>query len=707
MAINLIGKILLNQYRVDAFIASGGTGAVYRVWDLKRNVPLAMKVLHAELAEDPSVFKRFQREARALQKLAHPNIVPFYGLFQTQDIAFLLERFVDGPTLKNILRQSQGKPLSIEETLVYLKALSAAIGYAHANGVVHCDIKPGNVMIDAGGNVYLTDFGIARHAESTTTTVGIAGTPAYMAPEQIRGEPVTPATDVYALGVMLYEMLTGQRPFRGDEGGTESAGPTAAERIRYANLNLVPPDPRSLNPAIPPQLADAVLRALVKKPEGRCQTTQELFEVACVALGVNIEHVGDRVSPPAPVERSPVQPATLPRMEAAIPKKSLFLPLLAGGAGITCIILISIIIIVLVLSKDRSTTAFPGLSASQTSKAQNLRGISAADTLKPSSTPTYISTLTPLQTHTSSPTSTPTRAPTGTATFAKMPTPTITQSFTPTPNPESWRQGKLAFVEKVSNQNALFILDLTRDTEPQLLVPAPGEGILSGPTWSPDGERIAFYVYLGGLRVVDAVPGAIPKSLKDCYSSSWSPDGSQIACFPPGLKAMDIIDSLTGALVTRIRLQSQGVIPAWSPLGNEIVFASMDNKQTKITLLFMDSGNTNLLAGDAIENYAPSWSPDGQWIAYQSNYNSQDSEIWIMDRLGNNKKQITFTPNNKWSRAPSWSPDGKWLVYVSNRSDSIGSDYGEIFVTSVETGVTYPINSTGGLIYDWRVSWGK
>src|SRR3990170_9124747 len=101
---NLIGQTLLGQFRVDSFVASGGMGTVYRVWDLERNVPLAMKVLHADLAEDPSVFKRFQREARALQKLAHPNIVPFYGLYQTKGNAILLERFIDGPSLKDTLR---------------------------------------------------------------------------------------------------------------------------------------------------------------------------------------------------------------------------------------------------------------------------------------------------------------------------------------------------------------------------------------------------------------------------------------------------------------------------------------------------------------------------------------------------------------------------------------------------------------------------
>src|SRR5512136_2201272 len=128
MSQNVLGQTLLNQFRVDAFIASGGMGVVYRVWDLKRNVPLAMKVLHSELAEDPVIFKHFQREANALKKLAHPNIVPFYGLFQTSEYSFLLQRFIDGPSLKDILKSHQGKPLPKEEVLVYMKALCAALG---------------------------------------------------------------------------------------------------------------------------------------------------------------------------------------------------------------------------------------------------------------------------------------------------------------------------------------------------------------------------------------------------------------------------------------------------------------------------------------------------------------------------------------------------------------------------------------------------
>jgi eukaryotic-like serine/threonine-protein kinase len=297
MSGNLIGQVLLNQFRVDAFVASGGMGAVYKVWDLKRNVPLAMKTLHAELAEDPAVFKRFKREARALQKLTHPNIVPFYGLYQIADFAFLLEAYIDGHSLRDILRSRNGQPLPLSEVLVYLKALSAALGFAHAHEVVHCDVKPANVMLDQGGNIYLTDFGIARHADSTSTTMATVGTAAYMAPEQVRGEPVNAASDVYALGVMLFEMLTGTRPFRGTESGTESAGATANERIRFAHLHLPPPDPSILASQITQSLEAVILKSIEKDPSNRYADIQEMFAALCSAAGILPQSIPNRLYP--------------------------------------------------------------------------------------------------------------------------------------------------------------------------------------------------------------------------------------------------------------------------------------------------------------------------------------------------------------------------------------------------------------------------
>jgi len=300
----LVGQTLLGRYRVDGYLASGGMGAVFKVWDIQRDVPLAMKVLHADLADDPSAYARFEREGRALQKLSHPNIVPFYGLYRSVDMTFLLEEYIDGPTLKQLLRRRTDRQLSVTESLIYLKALSRALGYAHQHDVVHCDVKPGNVMINQGGRVFLADFGIARHAESTTTTLGFAGTAAYMAPEQCRADPVTPATDVYALGVIAFEMLTGQRPFLGNERETEQAG-TSAERMRYAHLHLDPPDARALNPALPAALTGAIRQAMSKEPSSRFRNVDAFYKAMCRGAGIPPESVPDRV---VLVEDFPPQP---------------------------------------------------------------------------------------------------------------------------------------------------------------------------------------------------------------------------------------------------------------------------------------------------------------------------------------------------------------------------------------------------------------
>ena len=363
---NLIGQTLLNQFRVDAFVASGGMGAVYRVWDLKRNAPLAMKVMHSELAEDPAMFKRFEREANALKRLAHPNIVPFYGLYQTSEFDFLLERYIDGPSLKDILKQRQGKPLQINEALIYLNALCAALGYAHASGVVHCDVKPGNVMVDRGGSVYLTDFGIVRHSESTSTTMGTAGTPAYMAPEQIRGEVVSAATDIYALGVVLYEMLTGRCPFRGTDPSTERGGATANERIRYGHLNLQPADPRIINPAISAGLANAILKAMAKRPQDRYASTLDFFNTVCRQAGGTAGNVGDRVVLSVVFEKGqaikaqasiPLNPG-VPQSVQSSKSRSAWL-VVGGVIGAVVICVLAIAVLVSLLPKNSPPPSLP------------------------------------------------------------------------------------------------------------------------------------------------------------------------------------------------------------------------------------------------------------------------------------------------------------------------------------------------------------
>lgn len=316
-----IGSTLLGQYRVVDLIATGGMGAVYKVWDHKRNAYLAMKVMHDTMADDPTMFAFFLREAKTLEELAHTHIVRFYGLHRTEDLTFILEEYIDGPSLKDILKHSPGKRLSVNEALIYLKALCAALGYAHdpgpeKQGKVHCDVKPGNVMVNQVGNIYLADFGIVRHADSTTTTMAGAGTPEYMAPEQILEKPVSPATDIYALGVLLFRMLTGEVPFPGNEGGAEASGGQTRTALIYAgHLKAAPPNPCALNPQIPLALGRVILQALEKEPARRPATTGAFFEAACAAVGVAPQQVPDRVALPARFreeERRPPPPPPPP-----------------------------------------------------------------------------------------------------------------------------------------------------------------------------------------------------------------------------------------------------------------------------------------------------------------------------------------------------------------------------------------------------------
>ncbi len=273
----VVGSILKNRYRVDQTLGRGGMAEVFRVFDLQRKVPLAIKVLYEDLAEDEYFLRRFSREGRTLEKLQHPNIVRFYGMAEDKDRVFMLMDFVDGITLRKEIKSAGGKPFSDKRILKIMGPICSALHYAHQMNMVHCDIKPANIMIEKTGKVMLADFGIARQAEGTTTmTLAGAGTPAYMAPEQVNEENPTPQSDIYALGVVLYEMATGgQRPFDGER--TAITGSTG-EKLRWEQVNLTPISPRSINPNISPELEKVILKALEKKQEKRYTNVMDFFE---------------------------------------------------------------------------------------------------------------------------------------------------------------------------------------------------------------------------------------------------------------------------------------------------------------------------------------------------------------------------------------------------------------------------------------------
>ncbi|HEX9013331.1 MAG TPA: hypothetical protein VF813_07435, partial [Anaerolineaceae bacterium] len=191
-----------------------------------------------------------------------------------------------------------------------------------------------------------------------------------------------------------------------------------------------------------------------------------------------------------------------------------------------------------------------------------------------------------------------------------------------------------------------------------------------------------------------------------CNSPTWSPDGQRILCVPPSGGPFVIVDAASGDPVDVVK-NASGATPTWSPAQKEIAYSALsaNRKSSVIWRASLDASEPQSLVDTGGENFAPSFSPDGTLIAYQSDEGSSQSEIWVMGRGGENPHRLTQSPPGTWSRGPAWSPDGQWIAYVSNQADSVGADYGEIFVVSLKTGEVVQVTHSGGKVYDWRVSW--
>lgn len=269
-------SLLRDRYQLEEVIGEGALSVVYRAYDLRRHAYVAIKMLRDELVQNPEIMRNFQSEAFLLSKLNHPHIVRFYSFENTGSVAYLVLDYIQGKTLRQLISETKG-PFPIEQVSTVFQQIGGALHYAHEEGVLHRDIKPENVIIRSDGNAFLTDFGIAKLVNVSDQAHIRAGTPAYMSPEQIAGKPLDRRSDVYSLGVMLYELLVGKRPFQGDEPGL--TGSDTAERIRQAHLWLVPPDPRTLNPSLSEHIALFILKTLAKQPQDRWPDVKSMLDV--------------------------------------------------------------------------------------------------------------------------------------------------------------------------------------------------------------------------------------------------------------------------------------------------------------------------------------------------------------------------------------------------------------------------------------------
>jgi len=309
----------VGPYKIIKKLGQGGMATVYKAYHAGLDRYVALKVLHPDLTEDPTFTARFQREARLVAKLDHPNIVPVHDFAEHDGYPYLVMKFIEGETLKARLERS---PLTAEEINHIVDSVGSALSYAHQQGILHRDVKPSNVLIATDGHIYLADFGLARIAQSgasTLSTDAVMGTPQYISPEQAVGKSdLDEGTDIYSFGVMLYEMVVGQVPFSAD----------TPFSIILDHISSPLPLPRTINPAVPESVERVLLKALAKERSDRFATVNELvtaFKSAWEAAGVPMKGTGIMLpesGEPVPEEaEAPMEREVAKRADEAVAAK--------------------------------------------------------------------------------------------------------------------------------------------------------------------------------------------------------------------------------------------------------------------------------------------------------------------------------------------------------------------------------------------------
>src|SRR5688572_4941471 len=310
-----IGKTI-GKVRIEKLLARGGMAEVYLGSHLNLERPVAIKLLHSYIEEDPFLLERFHREAKVVAGLRHPNIVQIYDFDTTDGHPYIVMEYLKGPTLATYLRHlhQRKKRIPPHQVARLLKGLTAALDYAHGQGVIHRDVKPGNILLHNNTDeipldkpltndveAIITDFGLVRimNAASQTASGFISGTPAYMSPEQARGDQIDHRTDIYSLGIVLYEMLAGRVPFDADSTLT----------VLHMQIHTTP----SPIPGVPAEVQAVIDRALLKNPNDRYQTSSEMAIDFYLSIGMNRQ--AETIREPYPVKAPPIEDAAPPKPE--------------------------------------------------------------------------------------------------------------------------------------------------------------------------------------------------------------------------------------------------------------------------------------------------------------------------------------------------------------------------------------------------------
>lgn len=403
----------ISHYQILEQLGSGGMGAVYRARDLKLKRDVALKVIHKKLLDDPYIVHRFRQEIEILKNLEHSAIVPVYDFGlpnrnktdESQHLPFMVMRYMSGGTLQERLDR---RPLFPDEAMQIFLRVASALGAMHEQGLVHRDLKPQNIFFDKYGEAYLGDFGLAKSVDSDQSKTAAVGTFAYMSPEQLTGQTVTSQSDIYALGGLLYAMLTGKRPYY--QHNTPSA-------IMEAHRFAPPPDLQPLAPQLSRQINHVIQRAMAKDPSQRFATAQEMSAELVKSLQnpSDITEIQNIVTGDTVLEADQPPARVFSSAQLVMGGGFIILALLLGGIGLWRFV-------------NNPTSPFM-LALIPTATH------TPTQTIMPTDIPTATNTFTSTPTLTNTPTPTDTPTPTPTTTYTITPTPTNTHTPTSSPTP--------------------------------------------------------------------------------------------------------------------------------------------------------------------------------------------------------------------------------------------------------------------------------
>ncbi len=693
-----MGGQQIGQYRLVEVIGQGGMATVYRAYQPSVDRDVAIKALPRKLSEDPNFLRRYRHEARVIARLEHRSILPVYDYGEADGVPFIVMRLLEGGTLRDVLARG---PIDLDLAVRIMDQVSEALDYAHSRGVIHRDLKPSNILFDERQNAYLTDFGIAKilGEASQITAEGVIGTPSYMSPEQCQGKELTPASDLYALGVILFEMLTGRPPYQADT-------PLA---VMYMHVRDAVPSICKIDPSLPPALDRVIAQALAKRPERRYPSAQALttdFKRA-------IRGWHRTASPPVAGAPDPAQTpgemrSHLHPMRAGRDKNSLPPRRRRQASGLSHekpsssrqrhrlgqVVTSALGLVLLVGAVGAAVLFLPrGGQPAPAIPIPTLPGSSAA--IPTAGEESY-------GTGESSPTATPTQQtgiilePTGAASDTPV-------STVPIPVPEGSAPGLLVFTQGFGDAAEIAVLNANGEGYRLLTQNTWYDG---EPDWSPDGTRIVFESARAGNRdlVIISADGENSQQLTSSPVSElhpdWSPDGLLVV-----FEASDgqdselyLIDTVGGAPVRLTDNNHDDRAPQFSPDGRWIAYMTRERGVWEIALLSYPEGvPAGIIDCPAAGCRFPSWSPDATRLAFNTiDEDGSLQDIWVVELSSRQAMQVTRGGEDG---RPVWSGDGQYIYFNRTRGETIN-----LYRVAIGSGTVEQI--TAGDVQDYAPDWG-